>query len=201
MPASHYLGFSGQGGGYGSDQGWRGILEVGNDNLFGTGQSASAREKLTKYGDRTDLTYRLPWLLGTPLKGELDLFREYRDQFGYKLDQAGFATGVERTLLPVPFKDLYRLRLGLRYQLAWVRQYDVSSSLETGGADAIVPGSQIVAKISPAVTLDYRDSVVDPISTVSLTSTSCSSRMLAATADSTGNPPVMSFIARVLQAW
>jgi outer membrane protein assembly factor BamA len=150
------------GGGYGTDQGWRGILEVGNDNLFGTGQSASAREKLTSYGDRTDLTYRLPWLLGTPLKGELDLFREYRDQFGYKLDQAGFATGVERTLFPVPFKDLYRLRLGLRYQFAWVRQYDVSSSLETGGADAIVPGSQIVAKISPAVTLDYRDSVVDP---------------------------------------
>lgn len=150
------------GGGYGTDQGWRGILEVGNDNLRGTGQSASAREKLTNYGDRTDLTYRLPWLLGTPLKGDLGLFREYRNQFGYKLDQAGFATGVERTLFPVPFKDLYRLRLGLRYQLAWVRQHDVSPSLETGGADAIVPGSQIVAKISPAVTLDYRDNVVDP---------------------------------------
>jgi outer membrane protein insertion porin family len=152
------------GGGYSTSDGWRAILEVGNDNLFGTGQSASIRQKVSQYGDRTDLTYRYPWLFGTPLRGDLGLFQEYHDEhiYGYKQQQEGFAAGVERTLLPVPFKDLYRLRLGLRYQVAWVRNYDVSSSLETAGPDAILPGSQVVAKITPAVTLDYRDNVLDP---------------------------------------
>ena len=152
------------GGGYSTSDGWRAILEVGNDNLFGTGQSASIRQKLSQYGDRTDLTYRYPWLFGTPLRGDLSLFQEYHDEhiYGYKQQQEGFAAGIERTLLPVPFKDLYRLRLGLRYQLAWVRNYDVSSSLVTAGPDAILPGSQLVAKVTPAVTADYRDNVPDP---------------------------------------
>ena len=152
------------GGGYGSSDGWRGVLELGHDNLFGTGQSASIRQKLSQFGDRTDLTYRYPWLFGTPLKGDLSAFQEYRNEHlhGYKQQQEGFAAGIERTLLPVPFKDLYRLRLGLRYQLAWVRNYDVSPSLETEGTNPIVPGTELVAKITPAVTVDYRDNVLDP---------------------------------------
>jgi outer membrane protein insertion porin family len=152
------------GGGYSSSDGWRATLEAGNDNLFGTGQSASIRQRIGQYGDRTDLTYRYPWLFGTPLRGDLGGFQEYHGEhiYGYKQQQEGFAAGIERTLLPVPFKDLYRLRLGLRYQLALVRNYDVSPSLETQGANSIVPGSEIVAKITPAVTADYRDNVLDP---------------------------------------
>jgi outer membrane protein assembly factor BamA len=132
--------------------------------LFGTGQSASIRQKLGQYDERTDLTYRYPWLFGTPLRGDISLFQQYHDEhiYGYKQQEEGFATGIERTLLPVPFKDLYRLRLGLRYQLAWVRNYDVPPSLVTAGPDAILPGSQLVAKLTPAVTADYRDNVVDP---------------------------------------
>jgi outer membrane protein assembly factor BamA len=150
------------GGGYTSDQGWRGVVEFGHDNVAGTGQSAGIREKVTQYGDRTDLTYRFPWTFGIPLKGDVGLFREYRDQFGYKREESGLAAGVERTLLPVPFTDIYRLRLGLRYQLSWVRVYDVESSLESAGADSIVPGSERVAKVTPAVTADYRDNPLDP---------------------------------------
>lgn len=152
------------GGGYSTSDGWRAILEVGNDNVFGTGQSASVRQKVGQYGERTDITYRYPWLFGTPLRGDLSLFQEYHDAhiYGYKQQQEGFAAGIERTLLPVPFKDLYRLRLALRYQLAWVRNYDVSSSLLTVGPEAILPGTQLVAKVTPAVTADYRDNVVDP---------------------------------------
>lgn len=152
------------GGGYSTSDGWRAIVEVGHDNLFGTGQSASIRQKLGQYDERTDLTYRYPWLFGTPLRGDISLFQQYHDAhiYGYKQQQEGFAAGIERTLLPVPFKDVYRLRLGLSYQLAWVRNYDVPPSLVTAGPDAILPGSQLVAKLTPAVTADYRDNVVDP---------------------------------------
>jgi outer membrane protein insertion porin family len=150
------------GGGYGTDRGWRGLLELGHDNLFGTGRSASVREKLTEDGDRTDLTFRTPWVFGRPLKGDLTLFREQWQELGYRREGAGFATGIQRELLQEPLTDLARLRIGLRYQLEWVRRFDIVPSLLTVSPETIVEGSEIIARITPAVTLDYRDHVLDP---------------------------------------
>jgi outer membrane protein insertion porin family len=151
------------GGGYGTDRGWRGLLEIGHDNLFGTGRSASVREKLTEDGDRTDLSFRTPWLFGFPLKGDATLFREQWQELGYQRQGAGIATGVLRAFFREPLSDIDRLRVGLRYQLEWVRRYDVDPSLLAGDSARIVEGSQIVARITPAVTLDYRDNVIDPL--------------------------------------
>lgn len=150
------------GGGYGTDRGWRGLVEIGHDNLFGTGRSASIREKLTEDGDRTDLTYRTPWLFGMPLQGDATLFREQWQELGYKRQGAGLATGVLREFFREPLSDISRMRVGLRYQLEWVRRYDIDPSLLATNSETISEGSQIVARITPALTLDYRDNVLDP---------------------------------------
>ncbi len=151
------------GGGYGTDRGWRGVLEIGHDNLFGTGRSASIREKVTEDGDRTDLSFRTPWLFGIPLQGDATLFREQWQELGYKRQGAGIATGVLREFFREPLSDIYRLRVGLRYQLEWVRRYDIDPSLLAENSATIVEGSQVVARITPALTLDYRDNVIDPL--------------------------------------
>jgi outer membrane protein insertion porin family len=150
------------GGGYDTDRGWGGLLEIGHDNLFGTARSASVRERLTEDGDRTDLTFRTPWLLGRPLKGDLTLFREQWQELGYRRQGAGVTTGIQREFFQEPLTDIYRLRVGLRYQLEWVRRYDIVPSLLTVSPETIVEGSQIIGRIIPAVTLDYRDNVLDP---------------------------------------
>jgi len=150
------------GGGYGTDRGWRGVLEVGHDNLFGTGRSASVREKLTQDGDRTDLTYRTPWLFEMPLQGDATLFREQWQELGYKRQGAGIATGVLREFFREPLSDISRMRVGLRYQLEWVRRYDIDRSLLATDSATIAEGRQIVARITPGLTLDYRDNVLDP---------------------------------------
>jgi outer membrane protein insertion porin family len=150
------------GGGYGTDRGWRGLLEVGHDNLFGTGRSASIREKVTEDGDRTDLTYRTPWLLEMPLQADATLFREQWQELGYRRQGAGIATGVLQEFFREPLSDINQVRVGLRYQLEWVRRYDIDPSLLAGNPDNIVEGSQIIARITPALTLDYRNNVLDP---------------------------------------
>jgi len=150
------------GGGYGTDRGWRGVLEIGHDNLFGTAQSASVREKLAEDGDRTDLTYRTPWLFGMPLQGDTTLFREQWQELGYKRQGAGIAAGVLQEFFREPLTDISRMRVGLRYQLEWVRRYDIDPSLLATDSATIAAGSQIVARITPALTLDYRDNVLDP---------------------------------------
>lgn len=150
------------GGGYGTDRGWRGLVEIGHDNLFGTGRSASLREKVTEEGDRTDLSLRTPWLLGMPLQGDTTLFREQWRELGYKRQGAGLAAGVQKEFFREPLSDISRARVGLRYQLEWVRRYDIDPSLLATDSETISEGSQIVARITPALTLDYRDNVLDP---------------------------------------
>jgi len=150
------------GGGYGTDDGWRGLVEIGYDNLFGLGHSASVREKVAEKGDRTDLTYRTPWLLGMPLQWDSTLFREQWQELGYKRQGAGLAAGVQKEFFREPLSDISRARVGLRYQLEWVRRYDIDPSLLATDSETISEGSQIVARITPALTLDYRDNVLDP---------------------------------------
>lgn len=159
------------GGGYSTDELWRGFVEVGYDNLFGTGRSVTVREQVTSDGDRTDLAYRSPWILETPWNGDVTLFREQKQEEGYFRQEAGGAVGAQRHLLDAAaFGERYAgdrllsdrvrgLRGGLRYRVNWVERSDVDPTL----ADAdVVPGSQIVASVITALTLDLRDRLLDP---------------------------------------
>jgi outer membrane protein insertion porin family len=159
------------GGGYSTDEFWRGFVELGHDNLFGTGRSASVREQVTSDGDRTDLAFRSPWILETPWNGDVTLFREQKQEQGYFRQEAGGAVGAQRHLLDAAvfghqfagdrlLSDRVRgLRGGLRYRLNWVKRSDVDPTL----ADAdVVPGSQTVASVITSLTLDLRDRLLDP---------------------------------------
>ena len=158
------------GGGYNTDSLWRGFLEVGHDNLFGTGRGASLRETVRSDGDRTDLSFREPYLFATPWQGDLTLFREYKQEDGYKRQEGGTTVGAQRLLLEAEHfgaqyagdriaSDRTRgLRGQLSYRFNWVRRYDVDPSL----AADVVAGSQLVASLTPALSLDLRDSLFNP---------------------------------------
>jgi outer membrane protein assembly factor BamA len=148
--------------GFSAGPGWEGFVQLGYDNLFGRAHSATGREMYTEHGDRTDLSYAVPHLLGTRLKGDVTLYRFHWDQLGYKQDGAGLSTGVARYLFPQPFTDRYRLTLALRYDLEWVNRYDIDPTLVELGEAGVVPGAQVVGKITPSASLDYRDNPFDP---------------------------------------
>ena len=159
------------GGGFSTDELWRGFLEVGHDNLLGTGRGAAARETVTKDGDRTDLAYREPWMFGTPWSGDLTLFREQKQEQGYYRNETGGTVGAQHLLLDAGFfgpqfagdpilSDRTRgLRGQLRYRLNWVRRSNVDPGLAP--AD-VVPGSQLIGSLTPTLTLDLRDNLLDP---------------------------------------
>ncbi len=159
------------GGGYSTDSLWRGFLELGHDNLFGTGRIAGIRETVRSDGDRTDMTYREPYLFASPWQGDLTLFREHKQELGYKRQENGGAVGAQRLLLEAGYfgaqyagdritADRTRgLRGQLSYRINWVRRYQVDPSLAS--AD-VVAGSQLVASLTPALTLDLRDSLINP---------------------------------------
>jgi outer membrane protein insertion porin family len=150
------------GAGFATDEGIRGFLEAGHDNLFGTGRSLSLRQKVsgtgerTDFAERTDLLYRERWLFGTPWQADVNLFREQRDEIGFFLERFGGELGGQRELFPEWIRGL---RGAIAYRLEDVRRSDVDPAL---AAEDVVAGRQLVATLGSTLTLDRRDDPLDP---------------------------------------
>ena len=154
------------GGGYSTDEGFRGFVTVGHDNLFGTGRSIDLRERVSQKGDRTELAYREPWIFGTEWQGEWVAFRERKDEIGYVSDRLGTTLTVQRDIL----RELFRpdeptdhpesLRGSLRYRLEHFRRLDIEPSLVQSGA--IQERDDLVTSVIPSLALELRDQPADP---------------------------------------
>lgn len=148
--------------GYSNADGGRGFIEVGHDDVFGTGASLSIRQRLsaggdaTRWDERTDVIGRLPFVLGTPWWIDADIFQEASGQQGYDLSQFGLWVDAHRDLFPERIKGL---RVDLRYRLESVRYSNVDPTLES--AD-VVEGRQLISSVTPVLTLDHRDDRLDP---------------------------------------
>jgi outer membrane protein insertion porin family len=91
------------GAGYSSVEKTMGILQVSEINLFGRGQTLSAKASVSTISTRYIISFTEPWLLGKPLSVGIDLYDweyeydEYtKDSVGGKL-QFGFPLGFEYT--------------------------------------------------------------------------------------------------------
>jgi outer membrane protein insertion porin family len=145
-------GFVGFGGGYASDERFRGFVEAGDQSLFGTGRGLRWKSKLSEIGHRHDLFYQEPWLLGYHLKGQADLYLERRHEDGYDLLRRGLTLGVNRELAS-------RLVLTLRYRYEFVDYSNVVPDLtkELGPLESFNIGS-VFAQLD----YDRRDNPISP---------------------------------------
>jgi outer membrane protein insertion porin family len=151
--------------GYATEEGFRGFVTFGNDNLFGTGRSASVTERASEKGDRTELQYRHPWLFGTEWQGEVVLFRETKDEKGFISDRRGATFTAQRDLLPWLFRPdeptdhPKGLRGGLRYRIEEFRRHDIDPNLLTDGT---TERDETVGSVTPFLALELRDNPADP---------------------------------------
>lgn len=145
-------GFVGFGAGYASDERFRGFVEAGEQNLFGTGRGLRWKSKLSTIGYRHDLFYQEPWFLDHRLRGEADLYLERRDEDGYDLLRRGLTLGVNRELL-------HRLVLTLRYRHEFINYSNVVPDLteELGPLESFNIGS-VFAQLD----YDRRDNPISP---------------------------------------
>ncbi len=148
--------------GYSNADGGRGFLELGHDNVFGTGSSISIRQRLSAGGEstgraqRTDVLGRVPFLLGTPWWLDVDIFQETSTQLGYDLAQVGLWVDAYRSLFPDKIKGL---RGDFRYRMESVRYSNVDPALASSD---VTPGHQFISSVTPMLTLDRRNEPLDP---------------------------------------
>jgi outer membrane protein insertion porin family len=151
--------------GYETEEGVRGFITLGHDNLFGTGRSISLTERASEKGDRAELRYREPWLLGTVWQGETVAFSERKDEIGYESDRLGTTLTAQRDFLTrrftpeEPTDHPRRLRGGLQYRLEHFRRDDIEPELL---AEGITSRDDVVGSVMPFVTLELRDTPADP---------------------------------------
>ncbi len=77
------------GAGYSSAENFIGMLEISQDNLFGRGQSLSARASLSSKSGRYTLSFTEPWLFDKPLSGGIDLYNWRYEYDEYTKDSRG----------------------------------------------------------------------------------------------------------------
>ena len=153
------------GAGYATEEGFRGYVTLGHDNLFGTGRSASVRQRISEKGERSELNYREPWIFGLNWQGEGVVFRERKEEIGYTTDRIGITLTAQRELLTDLFRPdeptdhPYSLRGGLRYRIEEFRRSDISPNLLEEG---IRERDDLVSSIMPFLTLELRDQPTDP---------------------------------------
>jgi outer membrane protein insertion porin family len=148
--------------GYATAEGGRGFIELGHDDVFGTGASLSIRQRLSGGGDvtsfaqRTDILGRVPFLFGTPWWLDVDIFQASSRQLGYDLSQYGIWLDAHRALFPERIRGL---RGDLRYRVVEFRYSNVEPSLAVEDVEA---GTQLIISVTPMLTLDRRDEPLDP---------------------------------------
>ena len=145
-------GFVGFGVGYSSDERFRGFVEAGEQNLFGTGRGLRWKSKVSEIGYRHDLFYLEPWLFNYRLKGQADLYLESQEETGYKVRREGLAFGVNREFTPQLL-----LNLRYRYELVDYSNVDPDLTAELGPLESFNIGS-----VGLVVDYDRRDNPISP---------------------------------------
>jgi len=154
------------GAGYETEEGFRGFLTIAYDNLFGTGRSASIRQRVSEKGYRTDLNYVEPWILGSEWLGDALGFIEQKQEIGYLRNSFGSLLTVRRDLL----KPLFRpeeptdhptgLQGGFRYRIEHFKRSDIDPQLIADGS--IRERDDLVTSVISFLTLELRDQIADP---------------------------------------
>ena len=154
------------GAGYETFEGFRGFVTLGYDNLFGTGRSASIRQRASQKGYRTEVNYREPWVFDSEWQGEAVAFRERKQEIGFISDSIGTTLTIQRDLL----KDLFRpeeptdhpksLRLGFRYRVEEFSRSDIDPNLLEDGS--VTERNDLVTSVLSFLSLELRDLPSDP---------------------------------------
>jgi outer membrane protein assembly factor BamA len=151
--------------GYETEEGFRGFVSLNHDNLFGTGRSAGISQRVSERGERTELSYREPWIFGSVWQGEALGFHERKEEIGFTTERTGSTLTAQRELLTEFFRpeeptDHARyLKGGLRYRLEELSRYDIDAELLATGTTT---RDDLVSSLMPFLTLELRDQPADP---------------------------------------
>lgn len=143
------------GGGYSSNDGIIGLVDVTQANLFGGGQYLKLKGELGGQMRNLELTYRDPWFLDEDLKFGASLYRSYRQYGNFDRKSNGMELTIGRE-----FWEYWGWSVS--YGLEDARIYNVRTDASQRVKDQ--EGKWLTSAISPSVWRDSRDNYIFPLS-------------------------------------
>jgi outer membrane protein insertion porin family len=141
------------GGGFSSQDGVLGTIDLSQNNFLGRGWQASIRLRGGANTQQGIISFTEPWLFDRPLAAGFDLYSTRRDFIEYNYETTG--GGVR---LSHPFQEYWRWNLG--YRLSRDKISDVEDNLNT--ALKSEEGVTITSAVQGSVTRDSRDNLQAP---------------------------------------
>jgi len=147
-------GFLSVGGGYSSQDGVIGMVDITQANLFGRGQYLKMRAELGGQSSFYEFSFRDPWFLDKPLSFGAGIYYNTREYGDYDKKAKGFDVSLGKS-----FWEFWSASVSYTYEKATV--YNV---LDT--ASAVVKdqeGTNTTSAVTFIVSRDTRDNYVDPV--------------------------------------
>jgi len=157
--------------GFNSVQGYRGYLELREDNLAGTFLATTLRLEYSGIGKQYNLSNGIQYArkvslgINDPLlvprqkiDGNLNLFDTYEEKIGYDLRQNGLKVRLGKHLHKTT-------NFSLTYRLEAARLHNVNPALLTDSSSPDIPEEDrelTISSIKPALSFDTRDSFFNP---------------------------------------
>ncbi|MBI5739229.1 MAG: outer membrane protein assembly factor BamA [Nitrospirae bacterium] len=143
------------GGGYSSVDKFMVMGEVTQGNLFGKGYALKLKADLSSRRTNYNISLRDPWFMDKPLSATVGLFRETFEYPDYDKKSAGGLIGLGKEFTEYVSGNV-------TYNLESVEITDVSDSASTLIKEQV--GKKLTSSISPSISMDTRDSYLDPTS-------------------------------------
>ncbi len=142
----------GYGGGYQTNEGARGTIEISHNNLFGLARSISFRTRASFREQRGQVTYKEPRLFNRDLDSYITLYAENTDQVSFSTTTVNAAVQVLKRFGKID-------NFFVRYNFETVDLSDVQVNPQATGQDL---GTLKLSTFSTAWLRDTRDDPIEP---------------------------------------
>ncbi|MCX8031247.1 MAG: outer membrane protein assembly factor BamA [Thermodesulfovibrionales bacterium] len=146
-------GFLSIGGGYSSVDGFIGIIDLTQGNLFGRGQYLKIRGQLGGKSSFYEFSFKDPWFMDKPISLGASIYKTEREYGNFDRRSAGFEISLGKS-----FWEYWHKSIAYNFERTTIFNVKEDASIIVKSQE----GTRTTSSISPAIVRDTRDNYLDP---------------------------------------
>ncbi len=147
-------GFLSVGGGYSSVDGFIGIIDLTQGNLFGRGYYVKARAQIGGKSSFYEFSFKDPWFLDKPISFGASIYKTEREYGNFDRKFSGFELSLGKS-----FWEYWHKSIAYNFERTTIFNVKDDASIFVKSQE----GKRTTSSISPAIVRDTRDSFIDPM--------------------------------------
>lgn len=147
-------GFLSIGGGYSSVDGFIGIIDLTQGNLFGRGQYIKMRGQIGGKSSFYEFSFKDPWFLDKPISFGASIYKTEREYGNFDRKSTGFELSLGKN-----FWEYWHKSVAYNFERTTIFNIKEDASIIVKSQE----GKRTTSSISPAIARDTRDNYLDPM--------------------------------------